>query len=166
MTTTLQVSPDLLDTPALKSADPITLDHVTLRTSDLEATKAFLEAVLDLTPGYRPDFPFPGYWLYAGGEPLVHLIPAEAGPGDHTREAIDHVGFRLADHDHYRAKLDRMGVAYSRMELKELGERRLFLHTPGGVLIELVFRDRIAGDSCSKAAIARLHPTTERNDHP
>ena len=33
------------------------LDHVTLRTSDLEGTRAFLEILLDLTPRYRPDFP-------------------------------------------------------------------------------------------------------------
>ncbi len=166
MTTTLQETSNPLDTHALKSIGAITLDHVTLRTRDIEGTKAFLEAVMDLTTGYRPNFPFPGYWLYAGEEPLVHLIPAETGPGDHTREAIDHVGFRLADHDFYRAKLDRMGVAYSRMELKELGERRLFLRTPSGVLIELVFRDRTASDDCSNAATARLRPTTERNDHP
>jgi hypothetical protein len=30
------------------------LDHVTLRTNDLEGTRAFLEAVMDLRPGYRP----------------------------------------------------------------------------------------------------------------
>ena len=34
----------------------IKLDHATLRTSDLEGTRNFLEAVLDLTPGYRPEF--------------------------------------------------------------------------------------------------------------
>lgn len=122
--------------------------------------------MLDFTPGYRPNFPFPGYWLYAGEEPLVHLIPAEAGPSDHTREAIDHVGFRLADYDLYRAKLDRMGVAYSRMEMKELGERRLFLRTPSRVLIELVFRDLTAGDSCSKQQQQDCVLQTERNDHP
>ena len=37
------------------------LDHVTLRTHDLEGTRVFLEKVLDLKPGYRPDFPFPGH---------------------------------------------------------------------------------------------------------
>jgi catechol 2,3-dioxygenase-like lactoylglutathione lyase family enzyme len=57
-------------TPFGKS--PIKLDHATLRTSDLEGTRNFLEAVLDLTPGYRPAFPFPAYWLYADGEPIVH----------------------------------------------------------------------------------------------
>jgi catechol 2,3-dioxygenase-like lactoylglutathione lyase family enzyme len=28
------------------------LDHVTLRTTDLEGTRSFLESVLDLKPGY------------------------------------------------------------------------------------------------------------------
>ncbi len=34
-----------------------------------------------------------------------------------------------------------MNVPYSRMELPELGERRLFVHVPGGILLELVFRE-------------------------
>jgi catechol 2,3-dioxygenase-like lactoylglutathione lyase family enzyme len=117
------------------------LDHVTLRTNDLEGTRAFLEAVLDLRPGYRPAFSFLGYWLYVDGEPVVHLIPGQGGPADRTGETIDHVGFRLADHDGMRRRLDGLGIPYSRMELPELGERRLFIRTPTGILLELVFRD-------------------------
>jgi len=117
------------------------LDHATLRTHDLEGTRAFLETVLGLKPGYRPDFSFPGYWLYAKGEPIVHLIPAHGGPVDRTGETIDHVAFRLADHDGMQRKLDDLGIAYSRMELPELGERRLFIRTPTGILLELLFRD-------------------------
>ena len=47
------------------------LDHATLRTHDLEGTRSFFEKVLGLETGYRPAFSFPGYWLYAGGEPVV-----------------------------------------------------------------------------------------------
>jgi catechol 2,3-dioxygenase-like lactoylglutathione lyase family enzyme len=122
-------------------SEGVMLDHVTLRTHDLEGTRAFLEAVLDLKPGYRPAFSFPGYWLYANGEPVVHLIPSHSGPADGTGETVDHVGFRLADHDGMRRKLDGLGISYSRMELPELGERRLFIRTPTGILLELVFRE-------------------------
>lgn len=118
------------------------LDHATLRTHDLEGTREFLEALLGLKPGYRPEFSFPGYWLYEGGEPIVHLIPGLQGPVDRSGESIDHIAFRLTDHAGTLAKLDRLGIAYSRTELPELGEQRLFVRTPAGILLELVFRDR------------------------
>ena len=116
------------------------LDHVTLRTYDLEGTRAFLETALNLKPGCRPNFSFPGYWLYANGEPIVHLIPGHGGPV-RAGEVIDHVAFRLADHDGMRLKLDTLSVPYSEMELPELGESRLFIRTPGGIFLEFVFRE-------------------------
>src|SRR5258707_6395342 len=64
----------------------------------------------------------------------MHLIPGQGDPADRTGEAIDHVGFRLADHDGMRRRLDGLGIPYSRMELPELGERRLFIRTPTGIL--------------------------------
>ena len=117
------------------------LDHATLRTHDLEGTRRFFEKVLEFETGYRPAFSFPGYWLYAGSDPLVHLIPGAGFRVDRRGETIDHVGFRLDGYDRYRRKLDAMGIAYSGMELPELRERRLFTHTPTGILVELVFRE-------------------------
>lgn len=118
----------------------VKLDHATLRTNDLEGTRDFLETVLDLTPGYRPAFSFPGYWLYADGEPIVHIIPGHGGRVDRNGETIDHVGFRLSGYDRYRDKLTALGIRYSLMDLIELDERRIFIRTPTGVLLELVFR--------------------------
>ena len=43
-----------------------------------------------------------------------------------------------------RGRLDRLGIPYSTMELPDFGERRLFLRTPTGILIELVFRTAAA----------------------
>ena len=41
-----------------------TFEHVLILANDLEKTKDFYVDLLGLTNGYRPDFPFPGYWLY------------------------------------------------------------------------------------------------------
>jgi catechol 2,3-dioxygenase-like lactoylglutathione lyase family enzyme len=112
-----------------------------LRTSDLEGTRAFLEILLDLTPGYRPDFPFPGYWLYAGDEPVVHLVPGRGGPVDRSGETIDHIGFRLTDYDGILRKVGNLAIPHSLMNLPEIGERRIFVETPTGILLELVFRN-------------------------
>ncbi|MDK4724184.1 glyoxalase [Rhizobium sp. CNPSo 3968] len=117
------------------------LDHVTLRTADLEGTRQFLQDLLGLTVGFRPNFSFPGYWLYLGDEPIVHLIPGSGAPVARDAETIDHVGFRLEGYSAFRGRLDATGILYSTMDLPELGERRLFVRTPGGILLELVFRD-------------------------
>lgn len=117
------------------------LDHVTLRTADLDVTRTFLQDLLGLAVGYRPNFGFPGYWLYHGDEPIVHLIPGDATSSGRIGEMIDHVAFRLEGYASFRQGLDGKGISYSTMDLPDLGERRLFVRTPGGILIELVFRD-------------------------
>jgi len=117
------------------------LDHVTLRTSDLEGTRGFLEGLLGLKVGYRPSFGFPGYWLYDGDEPIVHLIPGDGSQAARNAEGVDHVAFRLDGYDEFRGRLDIEGMPYSMMDLPELGESRLFVRTIGGILIELVFRE-------------------------
>ena len=50
------------------------LQHYTIEPSDLEATKDFYCDVLGLESGDRPPLGFPGYWLYSGGVPTVHLL--------------------------------------------------------------------------------------------
>jgi catechol 2,3-dioxygenase-like lactoylglutathione lyase family enzyme len=117
------------------------LDHVTLRTHDLEGTRIFLERILGVAEGYRPPFSFPGYWLYAEGEPVIHLIPGQGGVVDRRGEIIDHAAFRLEGYDEHRNRFDRLAVPYSTMDLPDIGERRLFVRTPAGILLELVFRD-------------------------
>ena len=47
------------------------LNHFTVLTDDLERTLDFYVGTLGLKPGPRPDFGFPGVWLYVGGAALV-----------------------------------------------------------------------------------------------
>ena len=50
------------------------LNHYTIKVRDLERTKDFYQDIVGLKAGERPPLPFPGYWLYCGDVPTVHLI--------------------------------------------------------------------------------------------
>jgi hypothetical protein len=54
--------------PIGRYAMPIArMDHFTIVTKDVAATEKFYRHVLELIPGPRPDFAFPGVWLYNDG---------------------------------------------------------------------------------------------------
>lgn len=95
------------------SAMTLTLDHVNIRTANLERLIAFYGAVLDLTPGWRPDFPFPGAWLYAGSHPVVHLVGVEQDPVATTEGRalhLEHFAFRGQDLRAFLARLAALGI--------------------------------------------------------
>ncbi len=122
------------------------LDHITIRTHQLELNRDFLISVLPLVEGPRPPSIIAmvdGYWLYYKDWPLVHLIkssfePNEA-PVDQT-EAIDHFAFILeVDYDQFKGKLQQLNIPFERNHLPELNRRRIFFYTPTKILIETIF---------------------------
>lgn len=121
------------------------LDHVTIRTRDIAGTRDFFREVFDLEEGERPQAirRFPGTWLYSEGQPVVHIIGSHGFGFDRAAEAIDHVGLRLDGYGAFRAKLERLGIRYSAMDLADIQERRLFFHAPGGPLLEAVFSEPV-----------------------
>ncbi|MEM1276769.1 MAG: gamma-glutamylcyclotransferase [Pseudomonadota bacterium] len=67
------------------------LDHVNIRTHQLDAMVKWYVDVLGLTEGWRPPFPFPGAWLYAGENAIVHLIGVATEPkADETDLKLEH----------------------------------------------------------------------------
>ena len=50
------------------------LDHFNIRTRKLADTVRFYEDVLGLEKGARPNFAFPGAWMYSEGKAVVHLV--------------------------------------------------------------------------------------------
>lgn len=50
------------------------LDHVNVRTRNLDKMIAWYRKVLGMTEGKRPGFSFPGAWMYVGDKPFVHLV--------------------------------------------------------------------------------------------
>ena len=121
------------------------LDHVTIRTRDLQAARSFFLKVFDLEEGERPLAiqRIPGHWLYSDDHPLVHIIGSQGYGNDRSAEAIDHVGFRMQGYAEFRNKLDLLGIRYSTMDHADLGERRLFFRAPGGPLLEAVFSEPV-----------------------
>lgn len=89
------------------------LDHVNIRTAQLEVMTAWYQDVLGLTSGARPDFPFGGAWLYAGASPIVHLVDTE-GPLSPVEETlqIEHAAFQARDYRAFVANLEASGVGY------------------------------------------------------
>ena len=121
------------------------LDHVTIRTRDLQAARSFFLGVFDLEEGERPLAiqRIRGHWLYSEGHPLVHIIGSQGYGVGRPAEAIDHVGLRLEGYAEFRSKLDQLGIHYSTMDLADIGERRLFFRAPGGPLLEAVFSEPV-----------------------
>ena len=49
------------------------MEHVLVLSDDIEATREFYCQVVGLRVGERPPLEFPGYWLYAGATPCLHI---------------------------------------------------------------------------------------------
>src|SRR4051812_17377354 len=55
------------------------LDHYSVRTLDIEASRRFYTEIMGFEVGFRPNFDFPGLWLYNGAQypestGVVHII--------------------------------------------------------------------------------------------
>lgn len=124
------------------------LDHITIRTHELDANKNFLVSVFELVEGPRPATivaSIAGYWLYHKDWPLVHLIQSPFSKTSHqpeAAEAIDHFAFVMDDYEAFKQKLKAMQIPFERMHLPELKRKRIFLRTPSNVLIETIFEDK------------------------
>ena len=120
------------------------LEHLLVLTDDIDATRDFWCRALGLEVGERPPLAFPGYWLYAGGVPCIHVAERSAYTTHSeqvgipaSREAVDHVAFNGDDYDEMVSRLDLGGVEAARNDPPSAGLRQLFIEDPNGVKIEI-----------------------------
>ncbi len=114
------------------------LDHATIMTTRLAATRTFFVEGLGLEDGYRPDFGIGGHWLYLRGQAVLHLIEwPEARP---PAGAIDHFAFATDDLDAATARLDHAGIEWARQDFPDGRGAQLFCRDPNGVQIEISWR--------------------------
>lgn len=116
------------------------VDHINIRTGDLDRCVAFYSTVLGFKKGYRPPFDSPGAWLYADGAPLVHISVASRTPAK-TTGALDHIAFAAKGYAATKRRLDKAGIDYRTFQVPDNPTRQIFIHDPDGVAVELNFRD-------------------------
>jgi glyoxylase I family protein len=122
----------------------IAFDHFNLSAhrTDLERLCDFYVDVIGLEAGPRPPSILRhGYWLYAGGLPVLHLIEARAGEVRQPDVAgsFNHVAFRCKGYGQTLAKLSGQGISPRRAEDPAQRLRQLFFKDPMGNGVELAF---------------------------
>lgn len=134
------------------------LDHYSVRTLDIEASRRFYTEVMGFQEGFRPPFKFPGLWLYNGAPHpesfgVVHIIGIDPKDPEGLREylgdrdpdtlkgtgTVDHMAFNATDLAAMRERLKRHDIAYRERTVPSLGLHQMFFEDPSSVTIELNF---------------------------
>ncbi|HYW62246.1 MAG TPA: VOC family protein [Bradyrhizobium sp.] len=115
------------------------LDHFNIRTRKLAETVRFYEEVLELKKGDRPNFTFPGAWMYSEGKPVVHLVDiADTDePQKPDSGVVHHVAFASRDFHGMKQRLKSKGLPFDSREVPGGDLWQIFVTDPNGVMIEL-----------------------------
>ena len=126
------------------------LEHVLVLADDIEQTRDFYCHAVGLRVGERPELAFPGYWLYAGATPCLHIAERSSyiahatsiglevpEPPTGGGSAVDHIAFIGSDYEQIAARLERHGVPAVRNDVPGGGPRQLFIDDPNGVRVEI-----------------------------
>jgi len=128
------------------------LDHCSIRTVKLEETRKFYVDILGMLDGIRPEFPFPGAWLYVGDVAVIHIIAVDSEDssglsshlgGELSAErlqgsgALDHIAFRAKNPEQLMARLRENNCTYRERKVPNKNLFQVFTEDPNGITIEL-----------------------------
>ena len=117
------------------------LDHVNIRTANLDAMSHFYEEVLGMRTGPRPDFSFGGRWHYCGERPVVHLVATSAQPAGHEPQ-LEHFAFRADDYQGFVASLESRAIEFDLRDVPPgsgLDLVQVHIRDPDGNHVEIAF---------------------------
>ena len=113
--------------------------HISHITHDLEASRRFYREVLGFQEIERPEFTFPGAWLFNYGV-QIHLIdPGDASPPEdgEVQTRTDHIAYHVPDIDAARSVLKENNISYRESHVPATNVTQLFFCDPDGNHIEL-----------------------------
>ncbi len=120
------------------------LNHVNIRAPAelLPAVRDFYVEILGLVDGERGGFGRKGYWLYAGGQAIIHL--GQLAEGDERvlsaeHSPVDHIALSCSDLAGTEQHLQALDTPYRRNDMSERGMVQLFVEDPTGLRVELNF---------------------------
>ena len=115
------------------------LDHFNIRTRRLADTVRFYEEVLELKKGDRPNFAFPGAWMYSEGKAVVHLVDISSTDEQQKPDSgvVHHVAFASRDFAGMKQRLKSKGLPFDVREVPGVDVWQIFVTDPNGVMIEL-----------------------------
>jgi catechol 2,3-dioxygenase-like lactoylglutathione lyase family enzyme len=125
------------------------LEHILVLSDDIDATRDFYCTAVGLRVGERPPMTFPGYWLYAGTTPCLHVaeramyrshataLGLPVSDEQSRSGTVDHIAFNASDYDAVTAQLSRAGVPVVHNTIPNGGPRQVFFQDPNGVRIEI-----------------------------
>ena len=144
------------------------LEHYLVLSDDIHRTRDFYRDVLGMAEGFRPELDFPGFWLYLGDVPCIHIAEwrsytewsNKVGIPVSTRAqstgSVDHIGFNGTGFAEVRARLVARGLEFSENAIDDdcqdgrsaanagaifrPGLKQVFFRDPNGVPIEINFR--------------------------
>lgn len=110
-----------------------TLDHASVRVTDLGRSRDFYEGLLGLRQAARPDLGFPGAW-YDVGAGQLHLIQ-QAKVFEDIDPTDPHIALAVDSLAEAKRRLEARGIRYL-----EFGGPQLWIRDPDGNVIELCER--------------------------
>ena len=115
------------------------LDHFNIRTRDLDETVSFYEDVMGLEKGPRPNFAFPGAWMYSEGKAVVHIVDISKTdePQKPDSGVVHHVAFASRGFDGMKERLESKGMPFDARQVPGGDLWQIFVNDPNGVMIEL-----------------------------
>ncbi|MGI9436626.1 MAG: VOC family protein [Geminicoccaceae bacterium] len=116
------------------------LDHVNVRTRNLDGMSEWYQRVLGLKSGPRPDFSFPGAWLYVDDKPIVHLVGVDhALPAHQDDLRLEHFAISANGLTTFLARLKQQNVDYKMGKVPDFPIVQVNIWDPDGNHIHIDF---------------------------